>query len=327
MSNVGDQLLLLVSARRRLTWDTFRQSFDLLHARALSSRSGVDEPVAYVRQKSLRLLNELAHCELPPFGSSAAVCIAPTVLARLPLAGLPTAVLCGSRGSDAGTVLRTACSGFGQNARVLRIGQRAAGGYAPTALAIEATDEELLKRVASAAGVRYAPYPPGWALLTASASLAEYEASLAWTSDPDPIWPRKDFDLASRTFRAEQRSGPVRLSSFQDPVTRRQIHRLWRGSVAATVDRSWGRWLYLHLTNMQALLFDSQRQAVAVPATVPLPGLLGRALALFSGVAPTQESRPDRPDLLLDHYMGVPSEGAEVVATKLGQPFEAPEAA
>jgi hypothetical protein len=314
-------LLLVVSARRRLTWGAFRQAFDLLHARALSAGIGVDDTVPYVRQKSLRLLGELGHCELPPYGGGALICIAPTVLARLPLAGLPAATLCGSRGSDTVARLRQACTQFGSEARVVAVRQRAPGGYAPIAIRVEVTNARLLAAVAAAVGVRFAAHPPAWALLRFSASLAEYEARLVWTSDPDPAWPRRDFDATSLTFRPDRADGPVRLSSFQDPVTHRQIHRLWRRDVAATVDRTWGRWVYLHAKSVQALSYDPQQQAVAVPATVPLPGLLGRALALFSGLAPAQVSRAGAGKMTFDHYEGVSYEAAEVLAAKLAQPL------
>lgn len=319
MSSTGDQLLLLVSARRRLTWDAFRKSFDLLHTRALNTGTGVKDPVPYVRHKSLRLLSELAHCELPPYGSSAAVCIAPTALARLPLAGLPAATLCGSRGSGTAAALRSACSALGNDARVITVSQRASGGYPPSAIRVEVTDERVLEAVAAASGIRYAAHPPAWALLHYSGSLADYEAQLLWTTDPDPVWPRKDFDAASLTFRSERHDGPPRLSAFRDPLTGRQIHRLWRAGVAATVDRTWGRWLYLQEFGMQALRFHAQLQTVAVPATAPLPGLLGRALALFSGLAAQEAPDPGRPEALADHYTDVPYEAAEMLAAKLGQ--------
>jgi hypothetical protein len=279
------------------------------------------DSVAHVRQKTLRLLSELAHCELPPYGSGAAVCIAPTVLARVPIVGLPAAVLCGSRGSGTAAALSSACSQFGNDVRVISVSQRAAGGYAPSAVRVEVSDERLLEEIAAAVHIRYASYPPAWALLHYSAALSDYEAQLAWTSDPDPVWPRKDFDTTSLTFRAEHSDSRVRLSAFRDPLTHRQVHRLWRGGVAATVDRHWGRWLYLHHSDVQALSFDPHVQAVEAPATVPLPILLGRALALFSGLAPQQAWNHQRPAMMVDRYTNVSCEAAEVLAAKLGQPL------
>jgi hypothetical protein len=319
VSNTGDQLLMLVSARRRLTWDAFRRSFDVLHAQALRAGTGVEDSVPYVRQKSLRFLSELAHCELPPFGGGTAVCVAPTVLARLPAAGLPVATLCGSRSAGTAAVLRSACSRFGSEARVLTVTQRTAGGYAPSPLRVEVTDEQLLEDVAAAAGLQFARVPPAWALLQFSASVADYEAGLGWTSDPDPVWPRRDFDATSFTFRLEPNEGRYRLSSFRDPRTSRYIHRFWRDGAAATVDRTWGRWLYLKAMNVQALRIDPQLQAVTVPATVPLPGLLARALALFSGLAPHQSSDPERPEITTDSYTNVSLEATAMLAEKLSQ--------
>lgn len=321
MSSVGDRLLAVVSARQRLTWEAFRQAFDVLHARALHAGVGIGEAVPYVRLKSLRLLSELAHSEIPPYGTSTAVSAAPSVLARLPVSGLPTATLCGSRGSGTVAALRAACSELGDGARVVTLSQPFSGGYAPTAVRVEATDEPLLERVATTAGIRFAAYPPAWAILRYSASLADYDAQLVWTSDPDPAWPRKDFDAATLTFGFEHIESAARLSSFQDPLTRRQIHRLWRNGLATTVDRSWGRWLYLRDIEAQVLRFDRRRQTATVPATVPLPGLLGRSLALFSGLSPHQGSQSRGAEPSADYYGAVPLEAAEVLAAKLQQPL------
>ena len=320
MSRAGDELLAVISARQRLTWRTFRDTFDVLHSHALRTHDGVAEPTGYVRQRSLRLLAELGHAELLPFGGAAAVCAAPTVLGVLPLAGLPVATLCGSRSTAGAAALREACSPFGDDARVITTRQPYCGGYAASAIQIEATDPAVLAAIAEAIGIRFAATPPAWALLHASAGVAEYELQLQWNTDPDPQWPRKDFNPGSLTFGFKERAAPERFSSFQDPVTHRQLHRIWRGPRVATADRDWGRWLHLRDIGAPVLRFDKDGQTLVVPATVPLPTLLGRSLALFSGLAPARKPDPQDPALLIDAYGGVVAEAAELLAEKLGQP-------
>jgi hypothetical protein len=319
VSRPGDELLAVVAARRELPWRAFRDAFDVLHSRALAFRSGLDEPVGLLRPRSLRLLSELAHAELPPYEASTAVAAAPTVLARLPQPGLPRAVLCGSRGLDAAALLREACSPFGVDAGVVVVAHPYSGGYAPAAIGVEATDEQVLQRVAERAGIRFAARPPAWDILSASACVADYDSSLRWSTDLDPVWPRKDFNPATLVFGFERRDDAPRFSVFMDPITHRQIHRIWREGVSAVADRDWGRWLHLRDLSRDILLVDPGAQALAVPATVPLPRLLARALALFSGLAPRRQPHPDDASLLLDVYAAVPSQAAEVVAAKLGQ--------
>ncbi|HEU6445185.1 MAG TPA: hypothetical protein VFL61_09025 [Gaiellaceae bacterium] len=318
MSRAGDELLAVISARQRLPWQAFREAFDVLHARALHTGSGVDDAAGYVRTRSIRLLSELSHAEVLPYGGSTAICAAPTVLAALPLAGLPLACLCGSRSLRAAAYLREAASGFSDCVRVITRGQPFSGGYVPAAIHLEATDPELLEEVARRAEIEFVADPPAWQMLQHSGSVAEYEEQLQWNSDPDPAWPRKDFDPDALMFRSNDSRAGDRLSSFQDPLTRRQIHRLWRSGRAATIDRDWGRWLHLKDLGRSVVRFEEAGQALSVPATVPFPPLLGRALALCSGLAPARGPSPENPSLQIDVYRGVGAAAAELLAEKLG---------
>lgn len=318
MSRPGDKLLAVVSARQRMTWSAFRDAFDFLHLQAVNSGNGI-EPVAYVRHRSLRLLSELGHCEVAALGPTTYIYAASTVLARLPHAGLPLAVACGSRGLESVLRLRAVCAPLGHDARVIVASQPSSGGYAPLAIRIEVTDEVVLELVAKRAGLHLAATPPAWRLLRYSASIENYQAQLVWTSEQDPRWPRRDFAADSLTFSLVHAEGHSRLSSFKDPVTRRQIHRLWHNGRSAMTDRDWGRWLYLNHTGQSVLLFDGNAQRVAVPVTVSLPILLGRALTLFSGLVPHRRPHPVEPTLLIDVYSGVSREAAEFLAVKLKQ--------
>jgi hypothetical protein len=318
-SKPGDELLMVVSARQRMSWRSLRDAFDVLHARAVRDRRGVAEPALLVRQRSLRLLSELGHVELLPYGGSAAICAAPTAFAVLPWVGLPTVCLCGSRSMRAAETLREACLALGGKARLLNRSHPFSGGYAPAAIAIEATDFSVLKAVSAATAIAITPNPPAWRILRSIGSIADYEQQLDWNADPDPHWPRRDFDMNFLAFGFQQTGGAVRLSAFQDPTTRRQIHRIWCGSQVATVDRDWGRWLLLRNLKTSTVLFDEGAQALGIPVTMPLPGLLGRALALFAGLAPLRMNEPSVAPGRVDVYTHVPREAAELLCSRLGQ--------
>jgi hypothetical protein len=66
------------------------------------------------------------------------------------------------------------------------------------------------------------------------------------------------------------------------------------------------------------LRFDEAGQTLIVPATVPLPPLLGRALALCSGLAPARRPSLEHPALQVDVYGGIGAAVAELLAEKLG---------
>lgn len=314
----GDELLAVISARKRLSWRFFRDAFDTLHADALRTGTAVDSSAASARVRTTRLLSELGHVEVLPHAGSATICAAPSILARLPQVGLPRACLCGARSLHTTAELRNVAARFGKRLRVLVRKQPFSGGYAPDAIELEATDVASLEEAATLAGVEFALAPPAWQLLGYSGSLAEYDAALDWNAEADPAWPRKDFDANTMTFRFGSVLTESRLSVFQDPVTRRQIHRLWRSRRAATVDRDWGRWLHLRDLGRSVIRFSEARQELSVPVTVPLPALLGRSMALCTGLAPTRRGTGNAPRVPVDVYQGVGAAAAALLATKLG---------
>lgn len=319
VSKPGDELLAVISARRTLTWKAFKDCFDVLHTRAIKSNDGIDDPLNFLRLRSLRLLSDLGHAEPLPFGDSSAIAAAPSVLARLPAPGLARAILCGSRDFRTAVTLRMACAPFGMDARVIGLNHPYTGGYAPSAVAVDAIDDEVLSSVCSKAGVEFIRHPPAWTFLDQSASIADYEHSLTWTSDSDPSWPRRDFSIHDLHYEFAQPDHRPRLSSFKDPITHREIIRFWRGDQVATVDRDWGRWLLLRESAVAVIHFDPVAQMVGIPSTVPLPRLLSRGLALFSGRAPFRKGNPQDSPHAIDWYGSVPAEAATYLAEKLGQ--------
>jgi hypothetical protein len=206
-------------------------------------------------------------------------------------------------------------------ARVIVLTQPYAGGYAPSALAVDAVDDEMLSSVCKNAGIDFVPHPPAWSFLEKSASIAEYECSLLWTTDTDPSWPRRDFSVQYLHYEFPQSDDRPRLSSFKDPISRREIIRYWRGDEVATVDRDWGRWLLLRQKAISVIHFDPAAQMVGIPSTVPLPRLLSRGLALFSGKAPFRKANPRNSLRAIDWYGCVPAEAATWLGEKLGQPL------
>jgi hypothetical protein len=186
-------------------------------------------------------------------------------------------------------------------------------------VAIETIDDRILDLVGQKARIRVAKDPPGWHILRASKSVAEYETLLQWTTSDDPRWRRRDFNPATLRFGFETVVGESRLSEFQDPITHRRIHKLWRGGRGVIVERDWGRWLLLRELLVRAVTYDANKQTLALPATVPLPPLLGRGLSLFSGFAAERVANPVKSDLNIDIYKNIPREAADFVASHLGQ--------
>jgi hypothetical protein len=319
MPTPGDQLLTVISARKKLGWNAFRDAFDVIHLGALSAGAGVDQPVDLLRLKTFRCFSELGHAEPLSISSTSAIAVAPTALARLPLRGLPSAIFAGARPMDTVAKLRRACSSFGSNASTIVDAQPSKQAYSPAFIGIQATDDATLEAVAQDLGIPYVSSPPAWNLLHTSASVSQYEASLEWNSDREPDWLKKVFDPGSLAFRSRGVPAEVQLSAFTHPVTRRTVHRIRYGDRAAIVDRDWGRWLLLSQLGVYILRYDPALQRIGVPTTVPLPYLLARSLTLFTGRIPDFVRPAGDASAGMDVYCNIPLEAAEYLSAQLGQ--------
>jgi hypothetical protein len=316
----ADELLAVLSARHKLSWHAWRCAFDVLQYNATKDGSAIDEPITFLRYRTLRIFQELAHCDFDEQIASRVCYAAPSLLVAIPNAGLPRALLCGSRGTRAANVLRQARMSFRADAWPIALRQPYCGGYAPSPLILEATGIEVLSRIAERCAVQFIPWPAAWSLLSCAKGLDDYEATLSWRADTDPTWPRKDFSKSSlgygQTLSTNER---WRLSSYSDPRTTRTIYYLRRPTGLAAVDRHWGRWLYLSDVGTSVLRFDHKQQVLGVPISVPLPPILARSLALLSGLAPARKMRAEDKRHSLDIYCNVSHECAEVLAGKLRQ--------
>ena len=315
----ADELLAVLSARRILSWHAWRRAFDVLHSNATKNGTAIDEPITFLRYRTLRMFQELAHCD---FGEEVAtrVCYAaPSLLISIPSAGMPRSLLCGSRGTRAANILKEARGHFRADAWPIVLRQPYCGGYAPSALLLEATEIDVLSRIAEQCSVQFIAQPPAWSMLSCAKGLDDYEATLSWKKDSDPAWPRKDFSEISLAYgQVLATNTQSRLSSYSDPRTTRTLYFLRRSEGLAAVDRHWGRWLYLADAGMNILRYDDKRQLFGVPTSVPLPPILARSLVLLSGLAPSRAAHSNgAPNL--DIYCSVPRKCAEVLARKLRQ--------
>ncbi len=315
----ADELLAVLSARRKLSWHAWRRAFDVLHANAAKDGAAIDEPITFLRYRTLRMFQELAHCDFSEDVASRVCYAAPSLVVSIPTAGMPRALLCGSRGTRAASILREARMHFRADAWPIVQKQPYCGGYAPSALILEATEIDVLSRIAERCSVPFVSQPPAWSLLSSAKGLEDYEAALSWKKDQDPAWPRKDFSETSLVYgQALGNSEHSRLSTYSDPRTTRTIYLLRRPEGLAAVDRHWGRWLYLADVGRNVLHYDGKHQLLAVPTSVPLPAILARSLALLSGLAPSRITQADV-ERNLDIYCCVPRKCAEVLAEKLRQ--------
>src|SRR5262249_12744201 len=105
MSEIDDYLLYTLSACREMSWHNFKNAFDALSLKYCPQDPYKTGEARHVRWRTLRSLEWLGHAESAFEEGRSTLYAAPPVLARLPISGIPTAVLCGARSpSTAGTL-------------------------------------------------------------------------------------------------------------------------------------------------------------------------------------------------------------------------------
>jgi hypothetical protein len=63
-------------------------------------------------------------------------------------------------------------------------------------------------------------------------------------------------------------------------------HRLWANQKCYDVDKNWGKYVALKHHKKNVILYDRNKEKVAVPLELPLPRLLSESIMLLSGLAP-----------------------------------------
>ena len=311
---IMEQLLHVVTARGRLDWGDWKQACTSVSAGGSLGMSPSD---------FLRAHEMPGHLEVGFQGESVMVCAAPAVLARLPSAGRPAAVLCGGRSPQAEEKLRTAAAGHG----VTMTGELPAAGRMPSAriLRFSADEPTALAAAAASARIAYAGVPPAWLLANAAGSVQGYLDRLSWSHGPEPEIPV--LEILPKTGRYAQPApapGRLRLLKYM-PRKFRSYHELRCDDRFARVERDWAAWACARDARCRHIVHDRTARALAVPAFLGLPRPLARTLALCSGLNPLELPRAEEAWKVASPANGylvftnIPGNIAALLLAKLGQ--------
>ena len=325
MSRDSDHLLYVVSAKTEMSWTEFKRVFDHLYILKEQSNGMELASLPFIRGESVRAIGALAHCEFDFDKSVRMVSVASPILARLPIPGPPQAILIGARSPRTVDEIYEACRIVSPSISIALKDQPSGLALVPSRVVIQAHSTEQVSNVADLLGIRYADTPSAWTILHFAGSLDEYLTTRQWSLGNELNWSRKEFNFNSLQFEyAGQEVSTVRLSSYLDRIRNTQICLLWKDGRYAQLDRDWGRYAALEAAGLNIMIYDQQRLLLATPASVPLPRLLARSLALCSGYAPQfiprQKLAYFSPETVgFDLFSDVPPQIAEMVAGKLGQ--------
>lgn len=309
--------LHVMSARRELSWNVFRRTFD-----ALTIREALDiAKPSFVRSTLLRRFDSLAHAETISIDGDRRVVVAASALVRLPTEE-SSAVLVGARSIE--TIERLRALAPELNVTVTSADQRCEdAALVPSRISIHTSDQSVLAQCATTLGVAYDGTPVAWTLGQLSAGLEDVSTRLQFETSAELNWPLADFDVSRCHFRPRGGMRPAScLTRYRDPVTSAYRYCLWKDDASAWVEADWGRFFALREAQANVMWFDPRANLLAVPETVPLPRLIARALTLCSGYVAHTSGLPHygtatRASL----FTAVPQSLAALIATKLGQPL------
>ena len=312
MRNAGDALLYAMSCWRETSWGRFKAAYDAIwnQSGADGTNSATDQGRSLERWTTAWTLSALSHVDIVRSGDRLSLAIAPAALCRLPLAGLPRAVLCGARSPSLIVALKRLAGRFG--VLVAARPQSSLRSIVPSLVTAAAASDEALGIVAAGAGVQYLVRPPSWDLAGGLGSVDEYLSRLAWESVPELNWACQHFESRSWRFVDGEPPSGLRLTRYRDPIRNLWSYRLWQDGNSAQVDPTWARYAVAKATGHIPLSYQERDGTVAAPVGLPLPALAARALTLCSGVAPQRQSSDVK-------FVQVPPDVFEVVARKLGQ--------
>lgn len=320
---MSDTLIYAMSTRGSLNIEQFNELFRFVHFHS----GGMDEGDIDInaRRQAIRNLDSLAYCEFDFDRRKVFMCKPALIL--LPSFGLPKALLVGARTPALIEKLKAAVKENRTKSQIYAITPAAAHSSLPSALHIQATDNDILKEIANQAGIDCdLMSPAAWNIAQMSIKLNEIEGELNYERQTEPEWHKRIFSTDRLVFSGyETDQENKRLAEYRHPVTKQLYHWIWNGDNAAQVSRDWGRYMILAKYGSSILIYDDKLFRLAVPMTVPLPCLLARAAALCSGTVPVGTlsfrvktgSIPPRHPLQI--YSCVPPEIARLIADKLEQ--------
>ncbi|MEG4327063.1 hypothetical protein [Microcoleus sp. herbarium5] len=324
MSETSEKLLYIISAKKQVTWLSFKETFDYLY----NLETGVREEntdkdgIKNKRFQVIRALDSLGHCDFnfSDDSSKSKAYAAPPVLVRLPSAGFPQAILAGSRSPTTIQQLSDASQSVGNHINVEIQEQASELGLIPKRVAVQAEDIRELQAIASSVGIPFIETPSAWSLLHFAAGIDDYLATLKWSNDPELKWKHQTFNPISLQF-IEETDTNIRLSRYSHPSRNTKICYLWQDGRGTEIDLDWGRYAVLKALRRNILIYDKRRFTMAVPASANLPRLLERALTLCSGYAATYVKKlPHDPQIQgFKLFSAIPPQIAEMTAAKLGQ--------
>ena len=293
---------------------------------ATSAEEGSTKSVTYRIQQALMWLG---HCQVTFAEGKGAVYVLPPRLARLPVSGLPRAVLTGARGPDTLPALEEEAARH--DATVWRSRHTTDLPAIPARIEVQAGTVENLINLAQALQFHFTAEPMAHLVATDACTVASLLHDTHWESGDPLNWQRKIFDPHQHRFTAAAVGGAsLQLHAYTHPHSGILRHYLLRTRGAHSERRAihpdWGRYVILQAHGQQVIQYDPASGVLAVPAYLPLPVELAQCLTLCSGCLPagvalpqTDATRAAQQEKRYTLFRWIPPRIADQIASSVGQ--------
>lgn len=303
-----------------MSLEEFDQAFNFFYLETGNS----DNNLRDIRRQVLRWLDALGYCEFD-FNKRRVYTCEP-VFALLPSTGCKRYIVTGARNEKLISSLSSYIKKFKSSANLLKVNQLRDKVIFPDAIIIETVDDNIIYQCASELNINVLnkDLPASWLILNIMANIEEYERTFFLLPvSPIKNWSARTFSVNNLHFiRGEIESMNPRLVEYTNPINQQKLHRYIKANEYSDVDRELGRYLCLKYNKKRILLYDSRKQLLAVPSSVPLPRLLFKSIILCSGVIPKKficsNQIKDIPgNTAMEVFVGIPKFIAERVSVKI----------
>lgn len=333
MPPMSNLLLYALSSLGTMGLDRFNDYFYTLYRRDMVKSEDIN--IKDLRNRAIRALDSLGYCEFDFDKRYVSAC--DSAIVSLPCSGIPRAIITGARTEGLIDRMHTFEKSHKGEISIQSVPQFIVYEELssstnvrfplPDAILIEAAAEPVIKDLASYMRIsKFVDYSPSAALARFSTNISELKESMNVEIPSDLDWPNKTFDIDRLSFKKGKlpRDKPS-LVVYTSPIDQHRLHVYWKENIGHEVDRDWGRYLVLYENGARVVLYDKKSQNFAIPATVPLPRLLARAVTMCSGRVATSAPLTDNKigNIMakqpLEIYSAVPAHIAYLIAEKLGQ--------
>jgi hypothetical protein len=298
VNEAGNVLISFLTLKGRCTTEEFFKAFEFLNSKYFPDRPLEESNYSKIKKRSLNLYDYLGYVDYDYEKKEIVTALPQFVF--LPTKKGRTVLLIGGRDALVVNKILEIAPKHHLQVEIKKQHQRNENLMLPDVITIKAFGkatenfgEKNLKAFADELNIKFINedfLQVGLALL--SSDIDEYEKNLLEknkTSKDDYCWARKLFNHDTLTYEKNESESFDKTFSLVEYKLNEYtyLNKLWIDGECYLVDKNWGKYLMLkHYDVPPVILYDKNKEKIAIPVELPLPRLLTKSIVLMSGFAP-----------------------------------------